>query len=119
MDIKIIEKNKRFIPEFNGNKKAPAAEQMSIHFESFPGPMDNYKKVYRKDGAIAVEYDDVSLLLNHVDHFDNFTIQSKEIKTPLDFIKESCKVLTPLVVEIRNYAQGEEELSTGESKASE
>lgn len=123
MDVKLVEKNKIQIPVFNNNVNLPVAEQLRIHWKSFPGPMDEYSKTFRKDGAVAVEYDDVSLILNHVDFFENFTLDGGKIviKAPIDFImKANYRKFAPLVVEMRNYAQKkEEEFIPGESEASE
>jgi len=111
-----------FIPEFNENKKLPLAEQIVVEIKAHISnlQLSKYKSFIFVDGATKVEYDDTSIMINHVGNLRNFEDGNGKIKNGIELADSTNKLLYPLMIEIRNHLINESELlPEGESKASE
>ena len=122
MDIRVIEKEKLFTPTWHNNKDQPVGKQIRVLFKSFPAAADlpTYKKEYWKGGKLVQEYNDVGLLMTHIEKIENLTYQGEKIIKPQDLMLSGWMGFYPLIEEIRDYAlKIEQEITEGESEASE
>lgn len=121
MKLRATKIDRRFIPEFNGNRDLPANEQMVILFQRIPGTSEaaNYRGFkFDQGGAIQLYYNDNLLVSSLVQKIDNLEIGGERIKTGAELAVANCPALSALFAEIRNYLFPEnEELSEGESQA--
>lgn len=128
MKLRAITINKRFIPEWNDNKKLPATEQLIINFSRIPGTSE--KSTYKgfrmnQNGMMELFYNDNLLCSTFVSKIENLEIISTseevtKIKTGAELATASHPALGELFVEIRNYLfPEEEELTAGEQTASQ
>jgi len=119
MKLRAIQIEKRFVPEWNDNKKLPATEQVVIHFSRIPGTSE--KSTYKgfrinQSGGMELVYNDNLLCSSFVSKVDNLEINDKKVKTGAELATASHTALSELFVEIRNYLFPEdEELTEGES----
>ena len=118
MKLRTVEISKRFVPEWNDNKKLPATEQVVIHFSRIPGTSE--KSTYKgfrinQSGDMQLVYNDNLLCSSFVSKVDNLEINDVKIKTGAELATASHSILTDLFVEIRDYLFPEnEELEAGE-----
>lgn len=122
MKIKSVELPKTFIPEFNGNRELPKAEQIVVHIKEHVSNVQlaQYKKFKYKDGATIVEYDDISIMAYHVGNIDNLEDGNGKIDTGATLADSKNKMLYPLMTETRRWLlDASEPLEPGESKPSD
>ena len=123
MKLRAITINKRFIPEWNDNKKLPATEQLIINFSRIPGTSE--KSTYKgfrmnQSGGMELVYNDNLMCSSFVSKIENLEIGDNKIKTGAELATASHPALGDLFVEIRNYLfPEEEELTVGEQTASQ
>jgi len=123
MKLRAITINKRFIPEWNDNKKLPATEQLIINFSRIPGTSE--KSTYKgfrmnQSGGMELVYNDNLMCSSFVSKIENLEIGDNRIKTGAELATASHPALGDLFVEIRNYLfPEEEELTAGEPTASQ
>jgi len=118
MKLRDIKINKRFIPEWNDNKKLPATEQLIINFARIPGTSEKstYKGVrINQSGGMELVYNDNLLCSSFVSKIENLEIGDQKIKNGADLATSPHPALGDLFIEIRNYLFPEdEELTPGE-----
>ena len=125
MILRSVKIDKKFIPEFNDNKKLPAEEQMVIHFSRIPGTSEksNYKNFnFNQKGDMGLNYNDQMLVSTFVERIENFELEIdgsiKKIVTGSDLAQANNSMLGELFTEIRDYLFPEnEEFTEGESLA--
>ena len=121
MDIKEVKKSQIFIPEFNGNKDLPDAEQIKITISEFPAVIDAKSiKSFKTDakGDISVSYNDAMLIARCVGSISGLTVGGKAIENGNDLMSSKSIALEGLITEIRGYLLDDGDvLSSGESKA--
>ena len=119
MKLRAIKIERRFVPDFNGNKTLPQGEQIIIHFNRIPGTSEkaNYKNFkWESGGAIQLVYNDNLLVSSLVSRVDNLELDTGEkIKDGKDLATANCPALGDLFTEIRNYLfPDDEEITEGE-----
>ena len=124
MKLRAITINKKFIPEWNDNKKLPATEQLVINFHRIPGTSEktSYKgyEMNTTSGNIRITNNDNLMCATFVAKVENLEIVSPDgssvkIKTGAELATASHPALGELFTEIRNYLFPEdEELTAGE-----
>jgi len=118
MKLRAITINRRFTPEFNGNKKLPANEQLVINFSRIPGTSE--KATYKgfrlnQSGMMELSYNDNLLCSSFVSKIENLEIGANKIKTGADLATANHSSLDELFVEIRNYLfPDDEDFTEGE-----
>jgi len=118
MKLRAITINKRFIPEWNGNKNLPATEQVVITFSRIPGTSE--KSTYKgfrinQSGGMELVYNDNLLCSSFVAKIENLENGDMKIKTGAELATAAHPALGDLFVEIRNYLfPDDEELTAGE-----
>jgi len=124
MKLRSIKINKKFVPEFNGNKDLPAEDQVVIHFNRIPGTAEksNYKGfTFDQKGSIGLNYNDQMLVSAFIERIDNLEDEIggvvKKIKTGADLAACNNPVLADLLTEIRDYLFPDEDMQPGESEA--
>lgn len=121
MELRSVEINKRFIPEWNKNKDLPANEQVIIHFSRIPATSEisNYKSFSMgADSTMKMNYNDNMLTGAFISKVENLKLNGKEIKNGKDLATASHPKLANLFTEIRDYLfPDNEELDEGESEA--
>jgi hypothetical protein len=121
MKLKAIKIDKRFIPEWNGNKDLPPVEQVVIHFHRIPATSEKQNYVgfsYEAGRGTALNYNDNLLISAFVSKVENLEFDDVKIKDGKDLATTSHPRLMSLFTEIRGYLFPEDEdLTRGESKA--
>jgi len=121
MKLKSVRIDRRFVPEFRGNRDLPANEQIVIHFNRIPGTseVNNFKSFkFEQSGAIQLHYNDNLLVSTFVHRIENLEIGEDRVKTGTDLATASCPALSGLFSEIRAYLFPDgEEFTEGESQA--
>jgi hypothetical protein len=123
MKLRAITISKKFIPEWNENKKLPATEQLVINFARIPGTSE--KSTYKgfrinQGGGMELVYNDNLLCSTFVLKVENLDIvspdgSSAKIKNGAELATASHPALGELFTEIRNYLFPEDEdLTAGE-----
>lgn len=121
MQLREIKIDRKFIPDFNGNRKLPINEQLVIHFNRIPGTSEKprYKTFsFHANGQVVLVNEDNLLISTFITKIENLSIGSQKIKDGKDLATCSNPQLSELFTEIRNYLfPDDEELSEGESEA--
>ena len=129
MKLRAITINKRFIPEWNDNKKLPAGEQIIIHFSRIPGTSE--KAIYKglefnaSNGNMKMTNSDNSMCYTFISKIENLEFENDngeiiKVKTGAELSTANNPKLESLFPEIRNYLfPEEEELTAGEPTASQ
>jgi hypothetical protein len=112
MEIKRIEKKKKFIPKFNGNRDLPEEAQVVVNIKKYPALQDLGKIKAHKfdaDGNVMINYQDGYLLKNFIGSISNL---DKDEKLPegedlvtngSSLAKSTATFLEGLVSEIREH----------------
>jgi hypothetical protein len=124
MKLRAVRIDKKFIPEWNGNKDLQISEQIAIYFSRIPGTSEKKNYVsWSTDGKgkISIEYNDMMLLSTFVSKIDNLEIENPEngnvdkIKNGVDLANAAYSGLDVLFNEIRDYLfPAEDEVGAGE-----
>ena len=118
MKLKAIKIDKRFIPEWNDNKKQSANEQVIIEFSRIPATSEeqNYKGFkFDSSGTMQLVYNDNMLVSTFVSKVLNLEIGDDKIKTGTELATANNPALKDLFTEIRAYLfPSDEELTAGE-----
>jgi len=118
MKLRAIKIEKRFIPEWNDNKKQPANEQVIIEFSRIPATSEeqNYKGFkFDSSGTMQLVYNDNMLVSTFVSKVHNLEIGDEKIKTGAELASANNPLLKDLFTEIRAYLfPSDEELTAGE-----
>ena len=118
MKLRAIKIDKRFIPEWNDNKKQPANEQVIIEFSRIPATSEeqNYKGFkFDSSGTMQLVYNDNMLISSFVSKVSNLEIGDEKIKTGAELATANNPLLKDLFTEIRAYLfPADEELTAGE-----
>jgi hypothetical protein len=123
MKIKAISIDKRFIPEWNENKKLPPAEQVVINFLRIPGTSEKGNYIdfgANAKGDFRMIYNDTSLIAAFVESIENLELkredgQTDKIRKGSELAAANASILSELFTEIRSYLfPTDEELDTGE-----
>jgi len=118
MKLRAIKIDKRFIPEWNDNKKQPANEQVIIEFSRIPATSEeqNYKGFkFDSSGTMQLVYNDNMLVSTFVSKVHNLEIGDEKIKTGAELASANNPLLKDLFTEIRAYLfPSDEELTAGE-----
>ena len=118
MKLRAIKIDKRFIPEWNDNKKQPANEQVIIEFSRIPATSEeqNYKGFkFDSSGTMQLVYNDNMLISTFVSKVSNLEIGDEKIKTGAELATANNPLLKDLFTEIRAYLfPSDEELTAGE-----
>ena len=111
MELKSIRRSKIFIPEIWDNKKEKPENQIKVNISSFPSgaQVGSYKTFRFKDGATEVSYDNINMMLSHVDNIENLKIGGESIDTPVKLCDFNDSRLYDLIVAIRLYLLKESE----------
>lgn len=121
MKLRAIEIDKKFIPEWNGNRKLPANEQVIIFFTRIPGTTEknNYTSIrMTQGGGFELVYNDNLLFSTFIQKIENLEIGSLKIAKGADLATAVHPKIAELATEIRQYLFPEdEEMSAGESQA--
>ena len=121
MKLKAIKIDRKFIPEWNGNKNQAATEQVIIHFSRIPGTSErsNYKTFrMSQGGSIEIVYNDNLMCSAFISKIENLEIGDEKIKTGADLATSSHPALSDLFTEIRTYLfPDDEDFTPGESQA--
>jgi len=120
MKLRAIKIDRRFIPEWNGNKDLPPNEQLVITFSRIPATSEkqNYVNFSFKNGATEIIYNDNLLIAAFISKVENLELDDQKIKDGKDLATASHPRLASLFLEIRTYLFPEDEdLTAGESKA--
>jgi len=122
MKLRSIKIDKKFIPDFNGNKELPPDEQIVIFFNRIPGTSEKSKyKDFKFDQNASVQlvYNDQLLISTFVEKIENLELETEgKIKNGNDLANANSPDLPPLFTEIRNYLFPEaDEFEPGESNA--
>lgn len=118
MDLKAINRDKVFIPEFMRNKEEEADKQIKVNYSRFPsaGEIGIYKTFRFKDGTTEVVYADGLILKNHVVSIENLSIGGKKIDTADKLYECEDSRLYDLIIEVRtDLLKDSEELEEGEA----
>ena len=121
MKLRAVKIDKKFIPEWKGNKKLSANEQVAIHFSRIPGTSE--RATYRgfrmsNNGAMEIVYNDNLMCSAFISKIDNLEIGEDKIKSGADLATSSHPALADLFTEIRSYIFPEDEdFEPGESEA--
>lgn len=125
MRLRSVHIDRKFIPEFSGNKELPPADQVVVHFSRIPGTAEksNYKG-FKMDqqGSMQLVYSDSLLVSSFVDRIENLELEIdgkiEKIKNGVQLASANNSVLMDLIVEIRDYLFPESEvMPEGESIA--
>ncbi len=117
MKLKKIVRENYFYPEWMNNKKADQKEQIKVNIKSWPSgaQVGTYKKFSMAGGKVNIDYDDVSMMINHIDNIENLNIGDDLIDNAVKLCDYQDSRLYTLIVEIRNHLLKEsEDLSEGE-----
>ena len=118
MKLRAIKIDKRFIPEWNDNKKQPANEQVIIEFSRIPATSEeqNYKGFkFDSSGTMQLVYNDNMLISTFVSKVHNLEIGNDKIKTGAELATANNPMLKDLFTEIRAYLfPADEDLTAGE-----
>ena len=118
MKLRAIKIDKRFIPEWNDNKKQPANEQVIIEFSRIPATSEeqNYKGIKMDSyGNMQLTYNDNMLIASFVSKVSNLEIGDEKIKTGAELATANNPLLKDLFTEIRAYLfPTDEDLTAGE-----
>jgi hypothetical protein len=118
MKLRAIKIDKRFIPEWNDNKKLPSNEQVVIEFSRIPATSEeqNYKGFkFDSSGTMQLVYNDNMLVSTFVSKVHNLEIGDEKIKTGAELATANNPLLKELFTEIRAYLfPSDEELTAGE-----
>ncbi len=117
MKLKKIVREDYFYPEWMDNKKADQKEQIKVNIKSWPSgaQVGTYKKFSMDGGKVNIDYDDVSMMINHIDNIENLNIGDDLIDNAVKLCDYPDSRLYGLIVEIRNRLLKEsEDLSEGE-----
>ena len=118
MKLRAIKIDKRFIPEWNDNKKLPSNEQVVIEFSRIPATSEeqNYKGFkFDSSGTMQLVYNDNMLVSTFVSKVSNLEIGDDKIKTGTELATANNPALKDLFTEIRAYLfPSDEELTAGE-----
>jgi len=114
MKLRAVKIDKKFIPEFNGNKKLSIDEQVVIYFSKIPGTVErsNYNgfKFDQSFGTQLVHNDQmlVSAFIERIENLEDS--EGNIIKSGQELAALNDSVLESLFPEIRNYLfpEGEE-----------
>lgn len=121
MELRGITINKRFVPEFNNNKKLPIDKQIVIHFARIPGTAEekNYKNMsVTKDGTYGVLFKDDMLLSSYIERIENLKVAGVKVDTGQKLVEAVAPELEDLFTEVRDYLFPEaEEFAEGEQEA--
>ena len=119
MKIRSVKLEDKYIPEFNGNKDAPLAEQVVVHIKDHISNLQlaNYKKFnFEPGGGYNVEYDHAQIFARHIGKIENLEDDDGPIDSGVKLADSKNKALYPLMVEIRNYLlNAGEAMEAGES----
>lgn len=118
MKLKKLKRAKVFIPEWNGNKKEKAGNQIEVEITSYPSgaQVGEYKSYRIKDGMVEVHYNNALAMVNHVGNLKNLDIGNDKIDTAVKLCDYEDARLYPLIVEIREFLLKEsEDLDEGEA----
>lgn len=120
MELKEIKIERRFVPDWNGNKKQSPDKQVVIHFSRIPGTSEKatYKSFkFGTTGDVQLSYNDNLLVSAFVERIDNLKI-GEQIKDGKKLATTSHPKLEELFTEIRDYLfPDDEDISQGESEA--
>jgi hypothetical protein len=133
MKIRSLVKEKKFIPDFEGNKDLADKEQIVVNIKKFPSIEDLGKiKAFKYDavGNIIINYDNSYVLKNFIGGLKNIEVEKVDkdmnvvgeevIENGSALSKTTATELESLVVEIRTYLlETVEELDKGEGNDSE
>jgi len=122
MILRSVEINKKFVPEFNGNKDLPVEDQIVIYFSRIPGTSEksNYKNFsFNQKGDMGLVYNDQMLVSSFIERIENLKLDTgsgtKEIKNGSELAQANNSLLGDLFTEIRDYIfPDSEELTEGE-----
>lgn len=123
MKLRAIKIDKKFIPEWNDNKKQPANEQVTIEFSRIPSTSEeqNYKGFkFDSSGTMQLVYNDNMLIASFVSKVNNLELLNEDgseqkIKNGSDLATTNHPALKELFTEIRAYLfPAEEDLTPGE-----
>ena len=118
MKLRAIKIDKRFIPEWNDNKKLPSNEQVVIEFSRIPATSEEqaYKGIkFDSSGTMQLTYNDNMLISTFVSKVSNLEIGEDKIKTGTELATANNPLLKELFTEIRAYLfPADEELTAGE-----
>jgi hypothetical protein len=125
MELKSVKIDKRFVPQFNGNRDLPSDEQVVIYFSRIPGTSEkmNYKSFkFNQKSDMELVYNDQMLISAFVDRIDNLALnidgERKRIRKGSELAQANNSALADLFTEIRDYLfPDNEDFSEGESEA--
>ena len=125
MRLRAIRIDKKFIPEWQGNKELPATEQLVLYFSRIPGTSEKSNYIdysFNSKGQMSITYNDQMLVSAFVNKIDNLEIEIsgtvEKIKNGVELSQAQHPSFPELFTEIRNYLfPDQEEISRGESKA--
>jgi hypothetical protein len=108
MKIRSLVKEKKFIPEFNGNKELADKEQIVVNIKRFPGISDLGKiKAFKYDasGNVIINYDNSYVLKTFVGGISNIDLEAgiDPVTNGSSLATTEVLELEPLVSEIRTY----------------
>lgn len=118
MKLHTIEIDKRFVPQWNGNRNLSADEQVVIHFARIPGTSEksNYISFSMSQGGnFGIINNDNLMLSTFIQRIENLEIGNKKIVKGADLATATHPKIADLITEIRQYLFPEdEELTAGE-----
>ncbi|HQO00689.1 MAG TPA: hypothetical protein PLI62_00360 [Spirochaetota bacterium] len=122
MKLRAIKIDRRFVPEWNKNKKLPPAEQVVIHFNRIPGTTEkmSYKGFsFKQGGAVELSYNDNMLVAAFVQKVENLELSDgTKIKDGKDLATLTNPLISGLITEIRDYLfPDDEDMTEGEPSA--
>lgn len=110
MKILPIVKDKKFTPEWNGNRELPEGEQIVVNVKTFPTPLESQSYVtytFSNDGSsMAVKYEaDAVMLRRHIGSIKGIDLPSgfDPITNGSSLASTKCGEFSGLISEIREY----------------
>jgi hypothetical protein len=106
-----IERKKRYVPEWNGNRELPAGDQFYINFKYLPGSSEvgNY--------VSGNKIDFKQFLFDCVGKIGNLNINGETIENGVALSQALYPELTSLFIELLNYVFPSDDIDEGESGA--
>jgi hypothetical protein len=117
MELKALDISKRYVPEWNGNKELPTAEQVVLNFIRIPGNSEKQKYKgfkFSSDGMVELVRNDSMLISAYLGKIENLKIGNDEIKDGKTLASHSHPALETLFTEIRDYLFPDNEFTLGE-----
>jgi len=122
MKLRSIKINRKFVPDWLGNKNQPLEEQIIIYFSRIPGTSEknNFTEYsISQKGQVSISYNNQLLASSLIEKVENFEIEEGgdviKIKTGADLARAVHPDLPALFDEIRDYlVPPREEMTPGE-----